>query len=213
LETEINKRAHQREHLGFHPFNSSGNQSPEAKALQWNHPYSFELLDVSRPHRNEAGTRQKTLFELELYFQEWVETCERLVIYRANPEFNKEVSFGTRMSVGTMCPQQWNHIKYRLSSSTPSDKESTRATTGIDNDGDKRGEYLESIEWFNGKIPNLRSPYWHMIKWWSEKNMCCQRALITSFGLQRHSWTGSVFVRFTYLTWSFNENSKSWTLI
>jgi hypothetical protein len=213
LENEIDKRSHQRHHLGYHPFGFTGNESWESKLKHWDHPYAFEHLDVSRPHREEVK-RQKSLFELESYYQEWVETCERLVVYRANPEYNKEVTFAVKMSVGTMCPQQWNHVKSRLSLTSPPQKISSRATTGIDNDGDKRGEQLDSIEWFEGNpIPNLRTPNWGMIKWWSEKNACCQRALITSFGLQRHSWTGSVFVKFTYLTWSFNESTKSWTLI
>jgi len=99
-----------------------------------------------------------------------------------------------------------------MSQTAQPSKKSTRGTSGIDHDGDRRPESLEYIEWEVGTpLPELATKYWMMLKWWNLANKCCSRALITSLGFSRHSWTGVISVKFTYTTW--NRADERWDLV
>jgi len=91
----------QRRSEGYFPANFSGNENWENKLLWWDHEIAHEQLEKSRPNRDEIH-RIKTLTELQLFVEEFLEDVERLLVFRANPEYNKDVDFSSGMVVGKM---------------------------------------------------------------------------------------------------------------
>lgn len=212
---------------GYHPAFCSGNQTPGHKQAWWDHPYCYEFPSVSRP--SWSWERPKTLLELIQWWSEQRKRIEKLVVFRANPYYNKQVRISDRYSVGkhfqlgvnlfiffvgSMSPQEWQFACSELVACSPNPKVSQRSANLPDHDNSQRPEFYDIIEWTVGmQMPALETFWWWMIKWWDAELMVCQRSLIKSFGLVRHTFTGVVYLIFSFECGAWSRGEKVWTSV
>jgi hypothetical protein len=135
---------------------------------------------------------------------------EKQIIWRAIPYYKKEIGASANMVLATMTVQEWSYYVFSLEVKP---KMSWRSASMPDH-ASRRPECIHRCQWTYPNMPPLsESPLWYFKKWFEGEVR--YRAVVTSLGLVRHSWTGLVRIEFTYKTWFWNLNlaPPRWTEI
>lgn len=178
-------------------YRGSGNESFASKFAWFADPYSTELVNTTRAR----DVPDYPIELLNILKAKHDHTLEKQIVWRAIPYYKKEIGTTANMILATMTVQEW---AFYVASMEIAPKMSWRSTSMPDHSC-RRPESIHRCLWSYPSLPSLTdSPLWFFKKWFEGEVR--YRALVTSLGLVRHSWTGLVRVEFSYKTWFWNIN-------